>query len=291
MVVSGVKIHALLANTPIFGRLDEREIQRIAKHSRQIRADRGTLLFNRGARAEGLHLVIYGQVKLFFTSLRGDEKVLAVLGPGQSFGEAVMFTRELYPVTGQSLVDSLVLFVHADAIAAELHSDPHLATRVIAGLCRQINTLIADVQAHSMSFGAQRVIGYLLRGCNGAETGAFDVTLPTSKGIIASQLNLTQEHFSRILHQLIARGLVVVNGRLVRIVDVAKLRERSRSNGNEHRAADRAPSPVPASAPISIPSGAPPRPLPRSNRGSKSAPHIDIHWLQGTRRAREVPDP
>jgi CRP-like cAMP-binding protein len=50
------------------------------------------------------------------------------------------------------------------------------------------------------------------------------VTLPTNKGVIASRLNLTQEHFSRILHELSEKGLIVVEGRKIHIPDVGKLR-------------------------------------------------------------------
>lgn len=48
--------------------------------------------------------------------------------------------------------------------------------------------------------------------------------MPTNKGIIASRLNLTQEHFSRILHDLSERGLIAVEGRRIHIPDVDQLR-------------------------------------------------------------------
>lgn len=51
------------------------------------------------------------------------------------------------------------------------------------------------------------------------------VTLPTSKGVIASRLNLTQEHFSRILHDLINLELIVVEGRGIHIPSLMKLQE------------------------------------------------------------------
>ena len=54
------------------------------------------------------------------------------------------------------------------------------------------------------------------------------VTLPTNKGVIASRLNLTQEHFSRILHELSEKGLIVVEGRVIHIPDVDKLRSYDR---------------------------------------------------------------
>ena len=72
----------------------------------------------------------------------------------------------------------------------------------------------------------QRVIGYLLRQDEdpAAASIAYTVTLPTSKTVLASRLNLTPEHFSRILRDLSAAGLVAVEGREVRIVDIEKLR-------------------------------------------------------------------
>jgi CRP-like cAMP-binding protein len=50
------------------------------------------------------------------------------------------------------------------------------------------------------------------------------LTLPTSKGVIASRLNLTLEHFSRILHELTAAGLIAIDGRTVTILDLERLR-------------------------------------------------------------------
>ena len=50
------------------------------------------------------------------------------------------------------------------------------------------------------------------------------MTLPAKKGVIASHLNLTHEHFSRILHELIEAGLIEVDGPRVTIPDVTRLR-------------------------------------------------------------------
>ncbi|HEY3565434.1 MAG TPA: helix-turn-helix domain-containing protein, partial [Casimicrobiaceae bacterium] len=49
--------------------------------------------------------------------------------------------------------------------------------------------------------------------------------LTTSKAVVASRLNVTPEHFSRILHDLTEQKLIEVEGREIRIVDPARLRE------------------------------------------------------------------
>jgi len=91
----------------------------------------------------------------------------------------------------------------------------------------RLHQLMNDVESYSLHSGKQRIIGYLLRELPEADQEGSNVavTLPTNKGIIASRLNLTQEHFSRILHELTDLGLIIVEGRKIHIPSVKKLRQ------------------------------------------------------------------
>jgi CRP-like cAMP-binding protein len=75
--------------------------------------------------------------------------------------------------------------------------------------------------------GKQRIIGYLLRELPENEQNGNNVTLTllANKGAIASRLNLTQEHFSRILHELSDLGLIIVEGKKIHIPSVINLRK------------------------------------------------------------------
>ena len=171
-------------------------------------------------------MVVYGHVKLAFTSPNGDEKVIELIGPGQSFGEALMFMERPYIVYAQALADSLLLHIAKQVVFEEIEREPGFARKMIAGLSRRLHGLISDLESYSMHSGIQRVIGYLLRAEPEPDTAGktAQLKLPTSKGIIASRLNLTPEHFSRILHELIAAGLIAVDGRTVTILDLERLR-------------------------------------------------------------------
>jgi CRP-like cAMP-binding protein len=50
------------------------------------------------------------------------------------------------------------------------------------------------------------------------------ITLPAKKSLIASRLNLTQEHFSRILRNMQSAGLIAVRDRQIRLLDPGRLR-------------------------------------------------------------------
>lgn len=71
------------------------------------------------------------------------------------------------------------------------------------------------------------MVGYLLQQCpqEGDCVGSVDISLPTSKQVIASRLNLTPETLSRIFHDLTANGLIGVSGKQITINDVKRLRE------------------------------------------------------------------
>ena len=221
-----IKTSAFLANLPLFKELSPAEIERIVAGTSELHVPRGEVLFNKGAPCTGFHLVIYGQVKLSFVTPQGSEKVVEIIGPGMSFGEALMFMERPYIVMAQTLADSLLLHVAKQTVFAELERNPGFARKMLAGVSRRLHGIISDLESYSLHSGTQRVIGYLLRQDDG-QGGAAEpctVTLPTSKAIVASRLNLTPEHFSRILHELAAAGLVRVDGRDIVIEDVARLR-------------------------------------------------------------------
>jgi CRP-like cAMP-binding protein len=214
-----------LRNLPLFRELGEAELDRIAAATAQVRAAAGTVLFRRGEMPTGFHVVVYGQVKLALTTADGAEKVIEVIGPGMSFGEALMLLERPYMVTAQTLADSLLLAVGKQALFAELDRNPALGRRMLAGLSMRLHRLVADLEALSLRSATERVVGYLLRELADQSGGSgADLRLATAKGVIASRLNITREHFSRILHELSAAGLIEVRGRTIRVPDLARLR-------------------------------------------------------------------
>jgi CRP-like cAMP-binding protein len=229
-----IKVNAFLANLALFKEATAEEIERVAQGTRVLHVERGKTLFHKGDMPEGFHLVVYGQVKLAFTSPQGAEKVVELIGPGMSFGEAVMFLEMPHVVYAQTLADSMLLHVSKTVVFEELQRNPGFARKMLGGLSRRLHGIISDVEAYCMHSGAQRVIGYLLRDAQEAagngqpeETCRLAVTLPTNKGVIASRLNLTPQHFSRILHELTEAGLVEVDGRTIHITDLDRLRSAS----------------------------------------------------------------
>lgn len=215
-----------LAVLPLFSDLDRPELERLAAGCQLRRMGRGEMVFRVGEPCESFHVTVTGQVKLFGISPAGQEKVIELIGPGNSFAEALMFMDKPYFINAQVLTDTLLLSVGKAAVLAEIQNDTRFALRMLAGMSRRLHGLVRDVQAYALDSGVQRIIGYLLReqaDDDSAPERVLTVTLPVSKATVASRLSITPEYFSRVLHELEDAGLIAVDKREIRILDPQRL--------------------------------------------------------------------
>lgn len=222
MLTTKIDRREFLKRLPLFADFTPLELEQLAAATQEQYVARGTPIFHRGDPCRGFHIVIYGQVKLGFLSAAGDEKIIEIIGPGFSFGEALMFMEKPYIVGATALADCMLLHIAKEAVFGELERNPAFARRMLAGMSRRLHGLIKDVESYSLRSGSQRIVGYLLK--DEPDGDGAQVTLTVSKKSLASRLNLTPEYFSRVLHELADQGMIAVNGRQIKILDSARLR-------------------------------------------------------------------
>ncbi len=220
-------VRQILAHLPLFRELSPEQLDLIAAGTREKRVEKGEMLFQKGDKPRGFYVIVFGQVKLAFPSSNGNEKVVEVIGPKQSFGEAVMFMDRPYPVFAETLSDTLLFYIAENAVLDLLGTDPSFARRKLAGLSQRLHSMLQDDESNSQRSSTQRVIGYLLQQCeeNEAGDGEVSIDLPTSKQVIASRLNLTPETLSRIFHDLSDAQLITMQGKKITFHDLGQLRE------------------------------------------------------------------
>jgi CRP-like cAMP-binding protein len=224
-------VAAYLSRLPLFHEMSADELRRIEAGCQVRQLARSEMVFRYGEPCDAFHVCVGGQVKLFVLSASGNEKVIEIVSPGQTFAEALMFTGRRYILNAQALTDCLLLSIGRPSVISEIEHDPRFALRMLAGMARRLHGLVRDVEAYSLQNGVQRVIGYLLRDHAGSHDGGdgstsssgFTVSLPVSKATIASRLSLTPEYFSRVLHELEANGLIRVDRRDIHVLDARRL--------------------------------------------------------------------
>jgi len=229
MSLAALDMTGLLSALPLFSDLSVPERQRIAQGCQLKRLARGDLCFRVNDPCDAFFIVVAGQVKLYVASPSGQEKVIEIISAGHSFAEALVFLGQPHIVNAQALVDTVIVCVNKQAVLAEVANDPNFSLHMLAGISKRLHGLIRDVEGYALQSGMQRLIGYLLRdvACAGSDDltapMCLTVSLPASKATIASRLSLTPEYFSHVLHELEAKGLIQIDKRDIRILDVQQL--------------------------------------------------------------------
>jgi CRP-like cAMP-binding protein len=224
---------ACLGEQTLFRDLGAMELERLAHACQVRRLGRGDDLFHANDPCEGLYLVIEGQIKLYAQSGPGHEKVIEVFNAREWVVEAMMFGDSSHAVNAAALCETTLLMLPKAVLLQELSASPALAMRMLTEVSRRLHGLMKDIEAVTLHSGVRRVVDYLLQApafvggeARGSKRGGDlvverdrTVSLPASKGTIASLLSVTPEHFSRILHELQSRGLIAVERRDIHILD------------------------------------------------------------------------
>ncbi|MDO5692122.1 MAG: Crp/Fnr family transcriptional regulator [Pseudomonadota bacterium] len=212
----------LLARLPLFRALDKATLARLAAVTTRHAFKRGEQVFRRGEPLGGMYVVVYGQVRLLGLGPKGTPRLTGTAGPGHSIAEPLAFLDHDAVVTAEVASDALLLHIPKQALFEELERNPLLARGIIVGLSKRVESLVQELALQALGNGTERFVAWLLRRCDDPEA-PFTVTLPSTKRAIASHLNLTPEHFSRILQELQQSGLLQVRGRTITVPHPGRL--------------------------------------------------------------------
>jgi CRP-like cAMP-binding protein len=217
----------LLAALPLFKGLDAAALQRLAAAATRRALQRGERVFRKGDAPTGMYVVVHGEVRLLARTPARGERLTGVARAGASFGEAVMFLERPAVVDAEAATDALVLHLPKEAVFEEIERSPRFARRIIAALSQRIERLVSELDRQSRGGGRARLVDYLLRGAGEGPDPRL-LLLPAAKGAVASHLNLTPEHFSRLLRELADEGLLQVRGRNITVTDAKRLAAQAR---------------------------------------------------------------
>lgn len=218
----------LLGDVPMFAHLAPEVRRFLAGGCYQRAESRGRVLCEKGGLLDGFFCVLSGRVKLAVLSEDGAERVVEIVLPGSSFGEASAFLGRPFPLHAEALADTRLLVVGSGRIREAVGRWPELALLITDALARRVYTLIRDIESCCLMPASRRVAEFLLREIDGRRPGpdGLAVLLPAAKAVVASTLNLTAETFSRELHSLARDGLVEVERRTIRVLSLEGLRQR-----------------------------------------------------------------
>ena len=213
-------MHDLLRKTYLFSHLDSHQLARVIAMSRKLSLHDGETLFTTGDKAECFFLVIAGQIKLSRLAPNGNEKVIEIVGAGNTFAEALMFSDSpAYPVTASSIDESAVIAFGNKAFTALLRESIDTCFRLMSDMSQRLHSMIKEIDDLTLQSAMGRVAGFLLDKGAHLQGDISEFALEAPKGVIASRLSITPETLSRILSSLSSQGLIRVKGSWITLLD------------------------------------------------------------------------
>lgn len=216
--MAGIRAHHLFAG------LSPEQMQRILTASGVDEVDAGQVLFDRGQPARHFYIVLEGQVNLVLYSKSGEEKIVDINGPGQSFAEAVLFMDgPEYPVSAVAATRSKVArFPNKDYLAV-LRESPGTCLRMLGHLSQRLHMRLREIEYLTLESATHRLVRLIEGRLPAGVAGATEVELQESRQELASRLSMKPETLSRILRHLSDAGAIVVHGRTLQVPDRARL--------------------------------------------------------------------
>ena len=218
----------ILSTIPAFSGLTETQLTELERITSVIRRRRGELIFSEGDEGNGFYIVMDGQVKVFKLSFEGKEQILHILGPGEPFGEVAVFAGRSFPANAESISNCRLLFLPRSDFVALISKNPHMALSMLAVLSMRLRQFTTQIENLSLKEVPGRLASYLVLLAR-EQDQPDSVTLPISKGQLASLLGTIPETLSRIFSKMSQQGLVQVNGSTILILDPGGLVELAQS--------------------------------------------------------------
>jgi CRP-like cAMP-binding protein len=212
-----------MSRLPYFQNWPQEVLEQLSVGTKVVSVAKNDRLAQKGDPLEHLYVLISGLVRLFIPLPNDMERVVALVGPGESLGEACLVLNEACPYHAVAGKDSHLLAIDGHLFRRVLASHPTLSQQTLDIVSRRLMETLRDTEICAQRSSVQRVACFLMQQQPSREIAAFRYSLPARKQDIAAKLGLTQETFSRVLGFLQKQGLIQVDGAQIQIDNGHKL--------------------------------------------------------------------
>jgi CRP-like cAMP-binding protein len=182
---------------------------------RIVRFARGTTVFGQGTPANSVMYIQDGGVKLSVLSTAGKEAVVAMLGPGDFFGEGCLAGQARRMGTATAIVPTTVLRVTKREMMRTLHEQSSLSDRFITHMLARNIRIEEDLVDQLFNSSEKRLARTLLLLARyGNEDAAHGVLPKLSQETLAEMVGTTRSRVNFFMNKFRKLGFIEYNGGL-----------------------------------------------------------------------------
>lgn len=205
--------NALVA-CPLFAGLRGADLATVVKFAWLKSLGPGERLFYEGDVNHGLYVVQSGAVRLFRVNTSGHEQVVHIARPSESFGEESLFSQTGHALNAAAVQSTRLVALPRNEFVGYLRTNPELLLRVVKALSGHVREMIGLLDDLRLKSARARLANWLLARCpdrNSDEPQSVSLSIP--KRVVASELGMASETFSRMLAEFQSLNLLAVQGR------------------------------------------------------------------------------
>jgi CRP/FNR family transcriptional regulator, cyclic AMP receptor protein len=190
--------------------LDSAGVSRKAKDYRA-----GEIIFSQGETAKSVMYVQAGGIKLSVTSKGGKQAVVAILGPGDFFGEGALAGQTVRMGNATAVSRSSVLVIDKGEMLKTLHEQHELSDRFIAFMLARNGRIEEDLIDQLFNSSEKRLARTLLLLARyGKEDQPHGVLPKVSQEMLAEMIGTTRGRVNFFMNKFRKLGFIKYNGGL-----------------------------------------------------------------------------
>ena len=170
-------------------------------------------VFAQGDAAGAVYYLQKGKAKITVTSKSGKEAVLAILGPGDFFGEGCLNGQPRRMATVTAMTECSIMRIEKTAMVRVLHDEPKFADLFIAHLLHRNSRVEEDLVDQLFNSSEKRLARTLLLLANfGKEGKPEPVIAKISQETLAEMIGTTRSRVSFFMNKFRRLGFIEYNG-------------------------------------------------------------------------------
>ena len=193
--------------------------------------ERGDILFREGDQGDRLYVIGEGKIKLGRTSADGRENLLAILGPGEMFGELALFDPGPRTATATAVAEAQLIALGHEDLSSFLSGRPAIAATLLAALARRLrrtNETLADLVFTDVPGRVAKALLDLSNRFGRPSEDGILVAHDLTQEELAQLVGASRETVNKALADFATRGWIKLEARAVVLTDVERLQRRAR---------------------------------------------------------------
>jgi CRP-like cAMP-binding protein len=179
-----------------------------------VKYRRGDVVFSQGEPGHDVRYIQKGAIKLSVLSRIGKEAVVAMLAPGDFFGEGALAGQTIRIGTATAVVASTVLIIEKEAMIRLLHEEPTFSDRFISYMLTRNMRIEADLFDQLFNSSEKRLARTLLLLARYGQANPHRTLPKISQETLAEMIGATRSRVNFFMNKFKKLGLIEYNGGL-----------------------------------------------------------------------------